>query len=128
MLRAHVFDLAGNSITTSPASYQILPSLDFSWNTSETNLDRLIVKPGQNSNYGAPHICVIVHMRGLLTPVYTRIYFSDEQEANSRDQILAQSPQNRRRSLIAQQKKSAENFYEFDIYMQGDQETVFFHL
>jgi hypothetical protein len=49
MLRAHVFDLAGNSITTSPASYQILPSLDFSWNTSETNLDRLIVKPGQNS-------------------------------------------------------------------------------
>ena len=49
MLRAHVFDLAGNSITTSPASYQILPSLDFSWNISETNLDRLIVKPGQNS-------------------------------------------------------------------------------
>ena len=48
MLRAHVFDLAGNSITTSPASYQILPSLDFSWNICETNLDRLIVKPGQN--------------------------------------------------------------------------------
>ena len=48
MLRAHVFDLAGNSITTSPASYQILPSLDFYWNISETNLDRLIVKPGQN--------------------------------------------------------------------------------
>ncbi len=49
MLRAHVFDLAGNSIITSPASYQILPSLDFSWNISETNLDRLIVKPGENS-------------------------------------------------------------------------------
>ena len=32
-----------------PFTYQILPSLDFSWNTSETNLDRLIVKPGQNS-------------------------------------------------------------------------------
>ena len=49
MLRAHVFDLAGNSITTSPASYQILPSLDFSWNMSETNLDRLIVKPGEST-------------------------------------------------------------------------------
>ena len=49
MLRAHVFDLAGNSITTSPASYQILPSLDLSWNISETNLDRLIVKPGESS-------------------------------------------------------------------------------
>jgi hypothetical protein len=47
MLRAHVVDLAGNSITTSPASYQVLPSLDLYWNTSETNLDRLIVKPGE---------------------------------------------------------------------------------
>ena len=49
MLRAHVVDLAGNSITTSPASYQILPSLDLYWNTSETNLDRLIVKPGERT-------------------------------------------------------------------------------
>jgi hypothetical protein len=49
MLRAHVVDLSGNSITTPPASYQILPSLDFSWNISETNLDRLIVKPGENT-------------------------------------------------------------------------------
>ena len=49
MLRAHVVDLAGNSITTSPASYQILPSLDLYWNTSETNLDRLIVKPGEQT-------------------------------------------------------------------------------
>ncbi len=49
MLRAHVVDLAGNSVTTSPASYQILPSLDFDWNISETNLDRLIVKPGENT-------------------------------------------------------------------------------
>ena len=49
MLRAHVVDLAGNSITTSPASYQVLPSLDLHWNTSETNLDRLIVKPGDST-------------------------------------------------------------------------------
>ena len=49
MLRAHIVDLAGNSITTSPASYQVLPSLDLHWNTSETNLDRLIVKPGDST-------------------------------------------------------------------------------
>ena len=55
--------------------------------------------------------------------------FSDEQEANSRDPILTQIPQNRRPSLLAQQKESPEGkFYEFDIYMQGNQETVFFHL
>ena len=68
-------------------------------------------------------------MRGLLTQLYTRIYFSDELEANSRDQILTQIPQNRGHSLIAQQQESMEEkIFEFDIYMQGDQETVFFHL
>ena len=87
------------------------------------------IKPGPNSEYVAPHICAVVHMRGLLTQLYTRIYFSDESEANSRDQVLTQIPQVRRPSLIAQQKESAEGkVYEFDIYMQGDQETVFFHL
>ena len=87
------------------------------------------IKPGPNSEYDAPHICVVVHMRGLLTQLYTRIYFSDELEANSRDQILTQIPQNRRHSLIAQQQESMEEkIFEFDMYMQGDQETVFFHL
>ena len=87
------------------------------------------IKPGPNSEYVAPHICAVVHMRGLLTQLYTRIYFSDELEANSRDQILTQIPQNRGHSLIAQQQESMEEkIFEFDIYMQGDQETVFFHL
>ena len=48
MLQAVVFDLAGNSITTAPASYQILPGLDLYWNETETNLDRLVVRPGES--------------------------------------------------------------------------------
>ena len=48
MLRAVVYDIAGNSITTAPASYQILPGLDLYWNETETNLDRLVVRPGEN--------------------------------------------------------------------------------
>ena len=47
MLRAVVYDIAGNSVTTAPASYQILPGLDLYWNETETNLDRLIVRPGE---------------------------------------------------------------------------------
>ena len=48
MLQAVVYDIAGNSITTAPASYQILPGLDLYWNETETNLDRLVVRPGEN--------------------------------------------------------------------------------
>jgi hypothetical protein len=48
MLRAVVYDIAGNSITTAPASYQILPGLDLYWNETETNLDRLVVRPGES--------------------------------------------------------------------------------
>ena len=49
MLRATVVDVAGNSLQTSPVFYQVLPSLDFQWNLSETNIDRLVVKPGDST-------------------------------------------------------------------------------
>lgn len=49
MLRATVMDVAGNTIVTNPVFYQILPSIDFQWNLTETNIDRLVVKPGDNT-------------------------------------------------------------------------------
>ena len=49
MLRATVMDVAGNTIQTNPVFYQILPSIDFDWNLTETNIDRLVVKPGDNT-------------------------------------------------------------------------------
>jgi hypothetical protein len=51
MLRAVLIDEAGNSFTTQSSSYQILPGLDLFWNVSQTNLDRNVVRPGeQNGN------------------------------------------------------------------------------
>lgn len=47
MFRAVVVDNAGNQYTTNPTSYQILPGLDLYWNATHTNLDRLIVRPGE---------------------------------------------------------------------------------
>ena len=65
MFRAVVVDNAGNEYISNPSSYQILPGLDLYWNSTETNLDRLIVRPGEtdgnititsllesNQNYG----------------------------------------------------------------------------
>jgi hypothetical protein len=49
MLRAVLVDEAGNSYTTQASSYQILPGLDLSWNISQTNVDRIVVRPGEQT-------------------------------------------------------------------------------
>ena len=85
------------------------------------------VKPGAETAGEAPHINVIVTMRGLLLHTFTRIYFSDEADANAKDAVLQSVPADRRGTLIAE--RVAQNGavrYLFDIRMQGDGETVFF--
>jgi hypothetical protein len=49
MLRAVITDVAGNSVTTIPSAFQILPGIDMSWNASQTNLDRLVARPGDTN-------------------------------------------------------------------------------
>lgn len=75
----------------------------------------------------APHIHVILFMRGSLLGLHTRIYFSDEEVANQNDELLNAVPAERRPSLIAQKKETDGTItYLFNIYMQGANETVFF--
>ena len=84
------------------------------------------IKPGRIGNE-ASHINVIVLMRGLLTHAFTRIYFSDEEEANQQDPVLNSIAIERRKTLIAQNVHDSHMVrYRFDIHMQGDNETVFF--
>lgn len=85
------------------------------------------IKPGASEDGRAPHINVIVFMRGLLSHVFTRIYFADEAEANAGDPVLANVDEAQRGTLIAARKTtSAGTVYRFDIHMQGPDETVFF--
>ena len=85
------------------------------------------VKPGAETSGEAPHINVIVTMRGLLLHTFTRVYFSDEAAANSEDAVLASVPAERRKTLIAQRSEEGGSVrYRFDIRMQGADETVFF--
>lgn len=86
------------------------------------------VKPGRVSPDEAPHLNVIVTMRGMLLHTFTRIYFEDETQANERDPVLTAVPADRRETLIARREPNTANVYRFDIYMQGDKETVFFDL
>lgn len=73
----------------------------------------------------APFLSVILFMRGQLLHSYTRIYFSDEAAQNEKDTVLLAVPAERRQTLVAQKRK---DLYEFDIYMQGPKETVFFEV
>ena len=85
------------------------------------------VKPGATGDDQAPHLNLIVFMRGLLSHVYTRAYFADEAEANAADPVLAGVPQERRGTLVAAREEGPEGVvYRFDIHMQGARETVFF--
>ena len=63
------------------------------------------VKPGAQAPGEAPHIDLIVLMRGLLVHAFTRVYFSDEAAANAGDAVLQQVPAERRDTLIAQRSE-----------------------
>ncbi|MBO0730133.1 MAG: hypothetical protein J2P57_12805 [Acidimicrobiaceae bacterium] len=64
---------------------------------------------------GADHLDVSIFARGLQQRLVTRIYLSDESDDLD--------PEVRRR-LTARQ--ASPDQYVFDMYLQGDQETVFF--
>jgi protocatechuate 3,4-dioxygenase alpha subunit len=85
------------------------------------------LKPGAPDASQAPHITVIVFMRGLLSHLYTRVYFADEEAANGKDPVLLSVPEGRRATLVAaREERDGVTVYRFDIHMQGDRETVFF--
>lgn len=83
--------------------------------------------PGRGNTLQAPHISVILFARGMLDHAYTRIYFSDEAQANETDPVLSAVEAARRATLIAERQETpAGVVYRFDIRLQGDSETVFF--
>lgn len=85
------------------------------------------VKPGRvphaDGQLQAPHLSIALFMRGLLKPVRTRLYFPDE-PSNATDPVLAVVPAARRATLVA--RHGVENVLEWDVHMQGENETVFF--
>jgi protocatechuate 3,4-dioxygenase alpha subunit len=85
------------------------------------------IKPGRvpapDGTLQAPHIAVSVFTRGLLRGLVTRIYFPDE-PSNAEDFALKLVEEGRRYTLIA--KKAHDNKLEWDVVLQGNNETVFF--
>jgi len=79
--------------------------------------------PGPEGKLQAPHLTVTIFMRGLLKQLQTRIYFPDD-PANADDPVLNLVPAERRATLVA--KKRADGALEWNVVLQGKNETVFF--
>jgi protocatechuate 3,4-dioxygenase alpha subunit len=72
----------------------------------------------------APHLLIMLFMRGLLKHLTTRMYFPGD--AHEDDPILARVPADRRWTLIARAHATTASVFEWDIVLQGECETVFF--
>lgn len=82
--------------------------------------------PGRDGKLQAPHFVVSVFSRGLLRRLVSRIYFPDE-PSNAADYVLNLVDPSRRHTLIAK-KTGRENQLEWNVVLQGSEETVFFDI
>jgi len=109
------------------------------WGRSCTDFDTGVytldtIKPGvvagRNGRFMAPHINLWIVARGINLGLNTRLYFSDEAEANKKDAVLNIIEwEARRATLVAQRsEKDGAVVYRFDIRLQGEGETVFFDI
>lgn len=88
------------------------------------------LKPGPVAGAGnamqAPHIAIAIMARGLLTGLFTRLYF-DGEPLNETDPVLSLIEDTAaRRTLIA--RAAGDGVWRLDIRLQGDNETVFMEI
>jgi protocatechuate 3,4-dioxygenase alpha subunit len=91
------------------------------------------VKPGRvagRHGHGemAPHVNLWIAARGINIGLATRMYFSDEAEANAADPVLRiiEQPARRDTLVACRTERDGAVVYVFDIRLQGEGETVFF--
>jgi len=94
------------------------------YDTGEWQFDT--IRPGAvpfpDGRMMAPHISLLIVARGINIGLNTRMYFPDAD--NSADPLLTRiEHQNRVATLIAE--RETDGVYRFDIYLQGEKETVF---
>lgn len=91
------------------------------------------VKPGAvlgpNGSAQAPHINLVLGARGMTRHAFTRVYFEGDAALDG-DPVLALVPGPRRQTLVARRSGARDGaiVYRFDVFLQGERETVFFDL
>jgi protocatechuate 3,4-dioxygenase alpha subunit len=76
----------------------------------------------------APHVNFWIAARGINIGLATRMYFGDEDAANAEDPVLniIEQPERRKTLIAPKSVRDGKTIYTFDIYLQGERETVFF--
>lgn len=88
------------------------------------------IKPGRvpfrDGRPMAPHVNFWIVARGINLGLNTRMYFSDEEQANGEDPILMRIEHRVRVPTLVGRRDG--NTVTFDIHLQGDKETIFFDI
>ncbi len=88
------------------------------------------VKPGRvpfrDGRLMAPHVSFWIVARGINLGLNTRMYFSDEEQANAEDPILSRIEHRVRVPTLIGKREG--DTVTFDIHLQGEKETIFFDI
>ena len=92
------------------------------------------VKPGvvpwRDGRPQAPHVTLAIFARGINIHLHTRMYFPEDEAALVADPVLLTIEHPARRRTLVATRLSGDGMpvYRFDIFLQGDRETVFFDI
>jgi protocatechuate 3,4-dioxygenase alpha subunit len=118
--------LDGDGAPVTDGMVEIWQPVERRWGRSGTHPDGtfsfVLTKPAAAPGE-APHLDVYVFARGLLEHRLTRIYWSDEADANGRDAVFSALAEADRALLVAVPEDGG---LRFDIRLQGERQTVFF--
>ncbi|WP_137153874.1 protocatechuate 3,4-dioxygenase subunit alpha [Rhizobium sp. FKL33] len=109
----------------------------FGWGRCPADMDSgeftfQTIKPGRvpfrdkDPRLMAPHVTLWIVARGINIGLNTRMYFSDEPEANAEDPILKTIEHRVRVPTLIGQRDG--DVVTFDIHLQGEKETIFFDI
>jgi protocatechuate 3,4-dioxygenase alpha subunit len=122
---AHPEDVQEKSIESNFTGYGRVPT------NGEGRFRFTTIKPGRvpgpDGKLQAPHLAVSVFTRGLLRRLITRIYFPNE-PSNSDDFAINLVEASRRQTLIAKKIDGQAGALEWNVILQGANETVFFNV
>jgi protocatechuate 3,4-dioxygenase, alpha subunit len=119
---AHPEDLQNEPLENDSAGYGRVPTNDageFRFATVKPG-----AVPGPEGKMQAPHLVVSIFMRGLLNRLVTRIYFPDE--ASNADDFVLGLVEPARRSTLISRRTAGQNELQWNVILQGSDETVFF--
>jgi protocatechuate 3,4-dioxygenase alpha subunit len=92
------------------------------------------IKPGsvpfKDGRPQAPHVTFWIVARGINLGLHTRMYFGDDAAANEVDPVLSRIEHRSRVASLFAPRAEEEGIatYRFDIFLQGDRETIFFDI